>query len=121
MERKAAIQIALALFATYPTVDAFHITTDGQAFEEPQNAESHARSLDKKNPTVVTIKRGEKATDENVGKLKTAAAGTDAGDSGVNDKGAGGDEGAKASNADAGNADAGAAVPKAPKAKGGKK
>ena len=51
------------LFKSYPTVDQWHVTSDGQAFEEKHHADAHANSLEKKEKgkgTVTTHKRGDK-------------------------------------------------------------
>jgi hypothetical protein len=59
MKKSAAILIASSLFAHYPSTDKFHITTDGQAFTDKNLAESHAISLDKKEPVVIEVTREE--------------------------------------------------------------
>lgn len=46
-----------SLFESYPSVNEFHFTNDGNAFEHKHNAESHAPILDAKNPEVLTITR----------------------------------------------------------------
>jgi hypothetical protein len=58
------------LFKSYPTVDIFHVTKDGQAFEQKHHADSHAISLDKENPKVQAIKRGEKIEAEKEAPVK---------------------------------------------------
>lgn len=78
MTKAQAIEQAAELFSSYPTVNEFHFTTDKQAFAIKQNAESHAVSLDKKEPKVVTVSRDEVLTEEKPAK-KTAAAKADAG------------------------------------------
>lgn len=57
MERNKANEIAQQLFKSYPAVNVFHITEDGQAFEIEENAKLHARHLNAKNPEVITVKR----------------------------------------------------------------
>jgi hypothetical protein len=66
MNKAKAILIVAALFESYPTVNEFHVTTDGQAFAEKQNAESHAISLDKKEPVVVYVSREDMITETTV-------------------------------------------------------
>ena len=66
MDKATAILIVAALFESYPTVNEFHVTTDGQAFAEKQNAESHAVSLDKTAPVVVTVIREDLETETTV-------------------------------------------------------
>lgn len=62
MNKEKAILIAAALFATYPTVNSFFITSDGQAFENSENANAHARSLAKDEQNVTTVTREEATT-----------------------------------------------------------
>lgn len=62
--KKQAQNIAEELFKSYPSVDEFHITGDGQAFELKHNAEAHASFLDKKEPLVITITRDGIASDK---------------------------------------------------------
>lgn len=57
-----ALKIANALFKNYPSVDIFHITSDGQAFESVNNANSHALSLDKNDLELFKISRDDIAT-----------------------------------------------------------
>ncbi|KAA2245495.1 hypothetical protein F0L74_05930 [Chitinophaga agrisoli] len=45
MNNIQAIDIASKLFPNYPSVDAFHITSDGQAFQKDHQAGNHARSF----------------------------------------------------------------------------
>ena len=54
MNKQKAIGIASALFPTYPSVKAFHVTHDGQAFEKEQDATAHAGSFPKTEEQVVT-------------------------------------------------------------------
>lgn len=63
MNKAKAILIVAALFESYPSVNEFHVTTDGQAFAEKQYAENHAVSLDKKEPVVVTVSREDLVTE----------------------------------------------------------
>lgn len=60
MNYQEATKHAQQFFKTYPKVDTFHITTDGQVFSEKHHADSHAKSLikDKKTePVVHTVER----------------------------------------------------------------
>lgn len=56
-------EIAQSLFETHPTVNTFHITSDGMAFAQEAHAEAHARSLEDR--TVVTEHRNAEAESEN--------------------------------------------------------
>ena len=64
MNKNKAILIAVALFKSYPTVNKFQITADGQGFEGKHDAEAHAAFLDKKNPVVFEVNRDDKAEAE---------------------------------------------------------
>lgn len=70
MDQKQAQTIADELFPHYPKATEVHVTTDGQAFFNKSDADSHAASL-KTEP--ITIKRGEK-TDDGLKKLSKAEA-----------------------------------------------
>jgi hypothetical protein len=52
------------LFAAYPSVDKFHVTADGQAFEHSHYAEAHSKHLDAPNVDTVHRKHVEKPADE---------------------------------------------------------
>lgn len=64
MNKNEAVKIAQGFFKSYPSVNKFNITNDGQAFEKGHAAHAHAVSLDKKQPVVFEIERGEKVVDE---------------------------------------------------------
>lgn len=64
MKKNHALLVAVSLFKMYPTVNTFHITKDKQAFENKHNAEAHALSLDKENPTVISVNRDEEQEEE---------------------------------------------------------
>lgn len=64
MNKNEAIKAAQNLFKSYPGVDEFHVTTDGQGFAQKSDAESHSVTLDKKNPVVHFVKRDDKVTAE---------------------------------------------------------
>ena len=76
MNKNKAIILCAALFASYPSVNEFHVTSDGQAFAEKQNAEAHASFLNKKEPVVVSVSRDDKAesTEETEGEKAVTAA-----------------------------------------------
>lgn len=57
MNKVEASKIAKGLFKSYPTVDTFHCTEDGQAFEKVQDAFAHAQTINKKDPVVFPISR----------------------------------------------------------------
>jgi|GEM_PF-7004170 len=57
MNKILAQEIANALFGTYPSVNEFHITADGQAFEVKEMANCHAMASDKKEQLVITCSR----------------------------------------------------------------
>jgi hypothetical protein len=59
MTKTDAAVIAKALFNSYPSVNEFFITVDGNAFEHQHNADSHAYSLNSKTPEVIPITRQE--------------------------------------------------------------
>lgn len=59
MNKAEASKIAESFFKGYPKIDKFNVTTDGQVFEDKKDADAHAYSLDKKEPTVFEIERGE--------------------------------------------------------------
>lgn len=48
MNKKTAIEIAAKYFPTYPSVNTFHVTNDGQVFEEAGQAQNHANTAFKK-------------------------------------------------------------------------
>ena len=73
MNKNKAILVATSLFISYPSVDKFHITSDGQAFIGEHEAESHAGFLDKKNPVVFEVNRDDKATSEKAAKDEVSA------------------------------------------------
>lgn len=56
---------AIPFFATYPAVNEFYFTTDGQAFFNAKDAENHAQSLGKSNEAVECVKREEETVSEN--------------------------------------------------------
>lgn len=49
------------LFAQYPAIDTFHVTSDGQAFTQKQDAVNHASTLEDK--AVKTVEREKKAAE----------------------------------------------------------
>jgi hypothetical protein len=51
---KAFFEVLVSLFATHPTTDQFHVTSNGQAFFEPHDADNHAKSLADKTVAVIT-------------------------------------------------------------------
>lgn len=60
MNHEEATKHAQSFFKTYPKVDTFHITTDGQVFAEKHQADAHAKSLvkdPKTEPVVHTVER----------------------------------------------------------------
>ena len=59
MTKSDAIVIATALFNSYPSVNEFFITVDGNAFEHQHNAECHACALNVKTPEIILITRQE--------------------------------------------------------------
>jgi hypothetical protein len=63
MTKAEAQKIAEFFFKTYPSIPAFHITTDKQAFASINDANAHADFLNKKNPEVFTIEREKATTD----------------------------------------------------------
>lgn len=69
-----AKEIAAALFPKYPTVNEFHITSDGQAFEVKAMAENHAKTLEQVAVETITRNKEEvdevKVPDENTSKRK---------------------------------------------------
>ena len=73
MNKNKAILIAVALFKSYPTVNKFQITADGQGFEGKHDAEAHAAFLDKKNPVVFEVNRDDKAEAEKEIKVPASA------------------------------------------------
>lgn len=71
MNIEKARAIAQELFKNHPSVNSFFITTDGQAFFSSPNAETHAVTLDKKNPTVFEVNR-EVSEDDSENKVTNA-------------------------------------------------
>jgi hypothetical protein len=76
MDKNKAIEHAKSYFSTWPEVDAFHITSDGQAFFSDQDAQAHAAGT-RKDKIVHMIQRQEAdgsaaaaATEETKGKTK---------------------------------------------------
>lgn len=59
MTKSDLIEIAKELFKSYPTVNEFFFTSDGNAFEHRHVAESHAFTLNSKLPEVTTVTRQE--------------------------------------------------------------
>lgn len=55
-------EIAQVLFETHPTVNTFHITSDGMAFAQDVHAEAHSRSLEDR--TIVPEHRNTDAESE---------------------------------------------------------
>ena len=55
MTKEKAIAIAAAYFPTYPKVGVFHVTHDGQVFEEAAAADSHARHAFKEDDERVVV------------------------------------------------------------------
>lgn len=55
MDKQTAIKIAKEYFPNYPNAAAFHITEDGQAFEDKSFANIHAKSLVKQGEEAVVI------------------------------------------------------------------
>lgn len=77
MEKKSAIAIASGLFQSYPSVNEFHITTDGSGFIAKHDAEAHADALNKKEPVVITVTREEaEASSEDDSNTKAIEAAT---------------------------------------------
>lgn len=68
MNKQKAILIVAALFATYPKVNEFHVTSDGQAFIQKTDAEAHSHFLNPKEPVVVSVTRDEAEAAKNDGK-----------------------------------------------------
>jgi hypothetical protein len=56
MDKSKAIEYAKPFFTTWPKVDTFYITTDGQAFFSDQDAQAHAAGT-RKDKTVITVLR----------------------------------------------------------------
>lgn len=59
MKQEDYIQLAREMFAAYPSATAFHMTSDGQAFENVNYAETHARKLDIEKRDVVSVTRAD--------------------------------------------------------------
>jgi hypothetical protein len=59
MNKADFIVLAKALFQSYPSVNEFYFTNDGNAFEQRHTAESHANTLSGKLPEVTTVTRQE--------------------------------------------------------------
>jgi hypothetical protein len=66
MNKQQAVLIAATYFPNYPSVNEFHVTDDGQVFEDTNNAGNHAKSIqsdeDKKadkKPSYITVTREE--------------------------------------------------------------
>lgn len=69
MNKQQAIEVASAYFPSYPSVDEFHVTADGQVFEVKSFAEAHATSIAKQDgPVVITVSRHDLASPEVKGK-----------------------------------------------------
>jgi len=64
MNKAEAIKVAGKYFPSYPGVNEFHITGDEQAFENVNDARNHAKTLEKDNQNVVSVKRDEKVVVE---------------------------------------------------------
>lgn len=62
------------LFKSYPSVDKFFVTEDGQAFENEHRANDHAKFLDKKKPKVTTVERDDEEMEAKAAAEKAAAA-----------------------------------------------
>ena len=84
MKKNHAVLIAAPLFKTYPSVNSFHVTTDGQAFELKHNAEAHASFLNKEKPVVISVERDEEAEEEEI--IADAPAATTAIEDELNDE-----------------------------------
>lgn len=56
MDKSKAIEYAKPFFKTWPKVDTFYITTDGQAFFSDQDAQAHAAGT-RKDKIVITVAR----------------------------------------------------------------
>lgn len=67
--KKTATELAI-LFNSYPDTDTFHITSDGFAFPEKHNAESHAKTLEDKG--IETLQRDAVISAEDEEKAKAA-------------------------------------------------
>ncbi len=52
------------LFKSYPSVNKFHFTEDGQAFEHEHHAQAHAKSLGKESLITTIVREEEIANDE---------------------------------------------------------
>ena len=66
MTKQDAIAVAAKYFPNYPDVSTFHVTEDGQVFEELTHAQNHANFLQKKSkskgdPIVVIVTKEDAA------------------------------------------------------------
>lgn len=60
MDKQKAIELAGEYFPNYPSVQEFHVTTDGQVFEQAASAGNHARAFKKADDQeVFAVKRSE--------------------------------------------------------------
>ena len=72
MNKSKEMAYVKSLFESYPSINEFHFTKDGNAFEQKHNAESHASLLDTKNPEVLTITREDLAKWDSDGGIERA-------------------------------------------------
>jgi len=72
MTKNKAIEASENYFKHYPKVDTFHFTTDGNAFVKKTDADTHAAFLNKQNPVVFIVNRGDKVEEAETTEETTA-------------------------------------------------